>query len=248
MALSERGISYRDHNVELRGLLVANEDGTGRPGLLVVHGGAGLDDHARARSRQLADLGLVVFACDMYGRGVAGNRERTVATLTHLVADRSALVRRVMAGIGVLESHPDVNGRIGAVGYCAGGRAVLELARSGVDLAGVVSVHGSLETSGPARPNEIKTKILVCHGALDPYVPAKQVTAFVDEMNAASADYQLIVYGGAMHGFTHDVGPQMPGIAYDAPAAERSFVAIKTFLAEIFDTNRPNEERNAGDH
>jgi dienelactone hydrolase len=113
---------------------------------------------------------------------------------------------------------------------------VLELARSGAHLAGVISVHGSLETAKPARPGDVKAKILVCHGAVDPHVPTRQVTDFIDEMNAVQADYQLIVYGGAMHGFTHDVGPQAPGVAYHAVSDKRSFLAIKTFLSEIFGT------------
>jgi dienelactone hydrolase len=96
----------------------------------------------------------------------------------------------------------------------------------------VISVHGSLETAKPAGPGEVKAKILVCHGALDPHVPTQQVTGFIDEMNAAQTDYQLIVYGRAMHGFTHDVGPHSPGVAYHAASDARSFEAIKTFLVE----------------
>jgi dienelactone hydrolase len=111
---------------------------------------------------------------------------------------------------------------------------VLELARTGAELAGVISVHGSLESAQPARAGAVKTKLLVCHGALDPHVPTGQVTGFIEEINEAGADWQLIVYGGAMHGFTHDSGPAAPGVAYDAAADGRSFTAIKTFLAEIF--------------
>ena len=104
------------------------------------------------------------------------------------------------------------------------------------NVAGVISVHGSLETANPARPGEVKAKILVCHGAIDPHIPTKQVTGFIDEMNAAGTDYQLIVYGGAMHGFTHDTGPQAPGVAYHAASDRRSFLAIQAFIAELFRT------------
>jgi dienelactone hydrolase len=159
-----------------------------------------------------------------------------MASIKELVGDRDKLCQRALAGVNVLASHRQVNGQIAAVGYCFGGRTVLELARNGADLAGVISVHGSLETPQPARPGEIKAKILVCHGSLDPHVPTEQVTAFIEEMNASGPDYQLIVYGGAMHGFTHDSGPQAPGVAYHASSDRRSFTAIKSFLAETVGT------------
>jgi dienelactone hydrolase len=202
--------------------------------MLVVHGGAGLDEHAKGRARQLARLGVVALACDMYGLGVIGDRDRMMTTIEGLMSDHDKLCRRALAGINVLASDPRVNGAIAAVGYCFGGRTVLELARSGADLSGAISVHGSLETANPAHLGEVKAKILVCHGALDPHVPIKQVTGFIEEMNAAQTDYQLIVYSGAMHGFTHDTGPEMPGVAHHATSDARSFEAIKTFLSEIF--------------
>jgi dienelactone hydrolase len=205
-----------------------------RPGILVVHGGAGLDGHAEGRARRLAVLGFIVFACDMYGDGVAGNRERVMARIQELRSDSAILCQRARAGIDVLAAQPQVDGRIAAVGYCLGGMTVLELARSGMELAGVVSVHGSLKTSRPAQTGMVKAKVLVCHGALDPHVPMTQVNAFVAEMNDADADWQLIVYGGAMHGFTHEDGPQHPGVAYHAQADARSMVAMRGFLAETF--------------
>lgn len=236
MKLIEEATDYREGDAELSGLLVWEGDELAHPGILVVHGGAGLDDHAKSRARQLAELGLVVFACDMYGKGVVGDRARVMACIKELVEDRDKLSRRALAGVDVLASHPCVDGKIAAVGYCFGGRTVLELARGGADLAAVISVHGSLETAKPARPGEVKAKILVCHGALDPHVPTEQVADFIEEMNAAGTDYQLIVYGGAMHGFTHDIGPQGAGVAYHATSERRSFQAIKTFLAETFGT------------
>ena len=111
---------------------------------------------------------------------------------------------------------------------------VLELARAGADLAGVVSVHGSLTSAHPAHSGTIKARILVCHGALDPHVPMPNVTAFVEEMNQAGADWQLIIYGGAMHGFTHESGPTRPGVGYNAAADARSTIAMKDFFVEVF--------------
>jgi len=247
MPIRTQAIRYRDGNTELTGLLAWDDAGAHqRPGILVVHGGAGLDDHAKGRARRLAELGFIVFACDMYGHGVAGNRERVMARITELRSDPAKLCQRARAGIDVLAARPGVDGRIAAVGYCFGGMTVLELARSGTDLAGVISVHGSLDTSRPAQPGSVKAKILVCHGALDPHVPMTKVSGFVEEMNRAGADWQLIVYGGAMHGFTHEAGPNVPGAAYHAPSDARSAAAMQSFLLELFgpETNA-NEEITA---
>jgi dienelactone hydrolase len=206
-----------------------------RPGILVIHGGAGLDDHAEGRAQRLAGLGYVVFACDMYGDGVAGDRQRVMSCINELRADRRRLCERARAGIDVLVSHSQVDGRVAAVGYCFGGMTVLELARGGVDLAGAVCVHGSLVTTRPAQPDSVKPRILVCHGALDPHGPPAHVVAFIEEMNHASADWQLIVYGGAMHGFTHETATgQTPGVMYHAPSDARSSVAIQRFLDDLF--------------
>lgn len=242
MQLREETIDYRDGDAELSGLLVWDGNELARPGVLVVHGGAGLDDHAKSRARQLAELGPLVFACDMYGKGVIGDRERVMSCIHALVADRAKLARRAQAGVEVLTSHSLLDGKIAAVGYCFGGRTVLELARSGADLAGAISVHGTLETATPASPGAVKAKLLVCHGALDPHVPTAQVTGFIEEMNAARADFQLMIYGGAMHGFTHDVGPQAPGVEHHPSSDRRSFQAITAFLAEIFDAGAATAE------
>ncbi len=236
--MNSETVGYRDGDTELSGLIIhdaARQDK--RPGILVVHGGAGLDDHAKERARALADLGFVVFACDMYGAQARGNRERIMGLLQEFRQDPGKLCQRARAGMDVLMSNPSVDGRVGAVGYCFGGMTILEMARSGMQLAGVVSVHGSLATVRPAEPGAIKSKILVCHGALDPHVPMPHVTAFVEEMNGAGADWQLIVYGGAVHGFTHRSGPALPGVAYNAAADTRSAMAIKNFFAEVFGAN-----------
>jgi dienelactone hydrolase len=234
--LQMNAIEYRDGEAELTGQFVW--DGANvvpRPGVLVVHGGAGLDEHAMGRAKRLAGLGYVVFACDMYGKNVTGGgREKIMAQIMALLDDRAKLCTRAAAGINVLKAQPHVDGRIAAVGYCFGGMTVLELARSGMELAGVVSVHGSLDTRQPANLESVKAKILVCHGALDPHVPPAHVTAFQGEMNRAGADWQLNVYGGALHGFTHDHGTPMPGVAYHAQADARSSLAIQNFLTETF--------------
>jgi dienelactone hydrolase len=237
MRLETEPIVYSDGDARLNGFLAIDADRAGtRPGVLVVHGGAGLDDHARGRARRFAESGFVVFACDMYGEGVTGNRERIIRQIGDLRTNRTALVRRVQSAIQILSSRADVDGRIAAVGYCFGGMIVLEYARSGAAISGVVSVHGNLETTSPAEPSSTRARILVCHGALDPHAPMSQVTTFAEEMKNAGADYQLIVYGNAMHGFTHETATgQQPGVQYHARSDARSSVAIQDFLSEIFD-------------
>jgi dienelactone hydrolase len=235
--ITTEAVEYRDADLDLTGQFVWDDTHCGkRPGILVVHGGAGLDDHAKGRAKRFAGLGFVAFACDMYGNGIAGDRQRVMTRIMELRKDPAKLCRRASTGLDVLRSHPLTDGRVAAVGYCFGGLTVLELARSGADLAAVVSVHGTLDTSLPAQPRTIKAKILVCHGALDPHVPMAQVSAFVEEMNRAATDYQLIVFGGAMHGFTHESASQMRGVAYNAQADSRSSAAIRTFFSEIFST------------
>ena len=206
-----------------------------RPGILIIHGGAGLDAHARGRAQRFADVGYLAFACDMYGESVRGNRDRVMQQIANLRRDRTALTARVQSAIGMLRQDERFNGLLVMVGYCLGGMIALECARAGMEVAGVVSVHGGLGTEGRAEPGSIKTKVLVCHGSLDPHSPMTHVAEFVEEMNRADADFRLIVYGRAMHGFTHESAIQpVNGVAYDATADARSAVAIQTFLDEIF--------------
>ena len=226
---------YAEGSTQLTGFFACNDAaGQKRPGILVVHAGPGLDEHTRGRAKQFAEMGFVAFACDMYGDAVTADRQRVRSVLNDLRNDRAKLCARASAGIDVLRTHPLVDGRIAAVGYCFGGLTALELARSGAPLTGVVSVHGSLATTIPAEPGKIQAKILVCHGALDPHVPMTHVDAFVEAMNTAGADWQLVIYSGAMHGFTHDSGPNLPGVAYHAQADARSTRHIRHFLSELF--------------
>jgi dienelactone hydrolase len=231
-SLATHSIAYIADNVHLRGAMAgAGPDARDRPGVMIVHGGAGLDAHAHQRARQFADLGYVTFACDMYGEAIAGDRARIMATINELRSDRDRLCVRAQAGIDVLSAACD--GRIAVVGYCFGGMAALEMARAGIEVAACVSVHGALATNRPAAPGALRTKVFVCHGALDPYCPPAHVAGFVDEMNHAESDWQLVVYGGAMHGFTHhDATGQTPGVLYDPIADARSSAAISAFLRE----------------
>ncbi len=257
-AIATRDLSYQDLDLTLTGLLCWDDaQENPRPGILLIHGGAGLDAHAREQARRYAAIGYTVLACDMFGPGVAGNRERVMASLMALRDDPELLVRRARAGLTALSGCPEAGGRRAAVGFCFGGMAALALARAGADLAGadpagadptgadrvgaglagVVSIHGSLATTRPAVPGAVTARILVCHGASDPHVPPGDVIAFAEEMNQADADWELVMYGRAMHGFTHrhavpGAPGAMPGVAYDRLADERSFAAARAFLAE----------------
>jgi len=235
LKITAEAVNYRDADVNLAGLFIWDDSRTDRrPGVLVIHGGAGLDDHAKGRALRLAEQGYLAFACDMYGNGVAGDRQRVMSRISELRSNPANLCRRASAALELLRAHPQVDSRIAAIGYCFGGMTVLEFVRSGADLMGAVSVHGSLDTTKPAKPATVKAKILVCHGALDPHVPMTQVNAFIEEMKTAGADWQLIMYGQAMHGFTHETGPKFPGVEYHALTDARSAQAVQNFFTELF--------------
>jgi dienelactone hydrolase len=238
MAIATTPVSYRSDEIAFTGLLCL-DDATDRvrPGVLLLHGGAGLDEHARAQARRYAGLGYAVFACDLFGDGVSGDRERVLGCLMRLRDDPAELVERGQAGLRTLQEHPTVGDRIAVVGFCFGGLAALALARAGTAVTGAVSVHGSVTTNAPARPGAISARILVCHGSADPHVPMDDLAALALELDAAGADWQAVVYGEAQHGFTHEhsrAGAQ-PGVAYDARADERSFADVRGFLTDVLD-------------
>jgi dienelactone hydrolase len=232
-----RAIRYSDGDVPLSGVLVTPDiEPTTTPGILLLHGGAGLDAHAEQQAQRYAGIGYVVLAADLYGEDVRGDRDRVMATLNALVADPSLLVGRATAGLAQLSARLGDASRVAAIGFCFGGLVALALARAGADLAGAVSIHGSLRTSRPARPGVPLPRILVCHGGRDPFVPLSDVHDFATEMLEADAEWSLVVHGRARHGFTHrDADPaQNPGVAYDEAADRQSFAVTRDFLAETF--------------
>lgn len=237
MAIATRWLDYQDQGVPLRGLLAWDERRAPRAGLLLAHGGAGLDEHAQDQARRYAALGFTVLACDMFGPGVAGRRDLIIAYLGEVRQNPTLLYRRAEAGLRALQVLPELTGKgAAAVGFCFGGMVVLTLARQGADLAGVISMHGGLATVLPAEPGAVRARVLVCHGARDPHVPIGDVTTFIEEMERAGADLQLIVYGAAMHGFTHAhaVPGATPGVEYHQLTDRRSFQAAGQFLDELF--------------
>lgn len=238
-AVQTRVIEYHHGQSTLEGYL-AYDDAIKdkRPGVLVVHDWTGLRDYTKKRTEQLAGLGYVVFAVDMYGKGIRPTDPKDAGAQASIYKGNRALMReRAKAGLEILFGQPNVDpARIAAIGYCFGGTTVLELARSGADLRGVVSFHGNLETPKPEDAKNIKGKVLVLHGVDDPYAPKEQVLALEDEMRKASVDYQVYLYGGAVHAFTVPEAGNDPskGAAYNASADKRSWAAMKEFLAEVF--------------
>jgi dienelactone hydrolase len=242
-AIHTEKIQYKHDGKTLEGYLAYDDAAKGkRPGVLVVHEWTGHNPYVRKRAEQLAKLGYVAFALDMYGKGVlAKSRDEAAKLSAPFKADRKMMRERATAGLDVLRKQPQVDtGRLSAIGYCFGGTTVLELARSGADLAGVVSFHGDLSSPTPEDAKNIKAKVLVLHGADDPFVPSKVVAAFEKEMRDAGVDWELVMYGGAVHSFTNpDAGNNnKSGAAYNAKADHRSWEAMKTFFNEIFKKSR----------
>ena len=238
-AVHTESVEYRDGDAALEGFLAYDDALKGpRPGVLVVHEWKGLNEYAKRRATQLAELGYIAFAADMYGKGILAKDHEEAGRLSGLYRnDRPLARRRVRAGFDVLKQHPLTDPmRIAAIGYCFGGMSVLELARSGADVLGVVTFHGALDSPTPEDAKHIKGKVLVLHGAADGYVMQDKVAAFEREMTAAGADYRVIQYPGAAHGFTVPEAGDNPasGMAYNAPADRVSWEEMKAFFKQIF--------------
>lgn len=233
-------VTYKQGDVKLVGYLAYDEAVKGPcPAVLVVHEWWGLNDYVKRRSEQLASLGYIAFAADIYGNGIVAADPKEAGALAGKFrgGDRKLLRERANTGLQVLLNHPLVDKqRIAAIGYCFGGTTVLELARSGAPLEGVVSFHGGLDTPDPADAKNIRARVLVLHGADDPNVPAAQVAAFQQEMRTAKVDWQMVAYGGAVHAFTNPASGADPskGVAYNEKADKRSWEHMKVFFAEIF--------------
>lgn len=238
-AVQTKVIDYKQGDQALEGYLAWDDAATGRrPGVLVVHEWTGLGDYAKMRARKLAEMGYIAFAADIYGKGIRPATPQEAGAQAGIYKKNPKLMReRVTAGLDVLRREPLCDRkRVVAIGYCFGGTCVLELARSGVEVAGVVSFHGGLATANPADAKNIRGKVLVLHGGDDPHVPPKEVAAFEEEMRSAGVDWQLVVYGGAVHAFTNPASgnDKSRGAAYNAAADRRSWEAMKAFFAEIF--------------
>ena len=232
-------VEYRRGDLTFRGLLADDPARISRrPGVLLVHEAWGLGDHVKARAVRLAELGYVAFAVDMFGEGrQASTTEEGLGWTKALRADVMEMRARIRLAFDVLAARPEVDAqRIAGIGYCFGGSSILELARSGAPVRGVVSFHGNLSTTKPAERGHVCAKILSLTGDDDPFIPMTQVHAFIEEMKNARADYQVAIYGGARHSFTNPKADErgLAGVAYDRSADERSWNAMHAFFQEVF--------------
>jgi len=233
----EERVEYKDGDAVLEGFLVYDDSLAGpRPGVLVFHEWWGLGDYAMSRSRQLASIGYVAFAADVYGKGIRpADRETAGKESGKYMKNRTLLRSRAAAGLNALKKSKLVDmERTAAIGYCFGGATALELGRSGAPVAAIVTFHAVLNTPAPEDARHIKGSVLVLHGGADPFVKPMEVQAFQESMEASGVDWQLISYGGAVHGFTNQANGADPsdGLAYQEKADRRSWEAMKDFLDE----------------
>ncbi len=238
-AIQTQTVEYKQGDTTLEGVIVFDDAvKTKRPGVLIVHQWMGLTDYEKKRATMLAQLGYVAFCADIYGKGVRPKDTSEAGPMAgKFKGDRALLRARVNVSLDAFKKSELVDiKRVAAIGYCFGGTATIELARSGAELAGVVSFHGGLDSPTPADGKNIKTKVLACHGADDPFVPAKDLAAFESEMRDNKVDWQLIAYGGAVHSFTQPMAgnDNSKGAAYNERADKRSWEDMKQFFGELF--------------
>lgn len=236
----EKTIAYKDGETELEGFFAHDPEvkSTGKA-VLIVHQWTGLSENEKMRARMLAKLGYQAFALDIYGKGIRPQPPESGKFAGKYKGDRKLYRQRLAAGLEKLKELAKVKDKdVAAIGYCFGGTGVLEIARNGHPLAGVVSFHGGLgAANGMAASKEnLKTKLLVLHGADDPYVPPGEVGAFHQEMASTGADLRFIAYPGAVHAFTQTGAgnDNSKGAAYNRDADKKSWKAMKTFFGEVF--------------
>ncbi|NEP85161.1 MAG: dienelactone hydrolase family protein [Okeania sp. SIO3B3] len=236
--LHKEMISYKDGDVELEGYLVYNENLDGKlPGVIVAHAWMGLDDYAKKRADQLAEMGYIAFALDIYGKGVKAKDHKEAAKLMGIYAsDRKLLRSRAKAGFDVISNHKKCDyDKIAAMGYCFGGITVLEMGRSGLDVKGIVTFHGFFSNPNPYSAKNIKGKVLVFHGDKDPFLKPDELGNFEKEMKAANAKFEIIRFKDAVHAFTVKKAGNDPsnGAAYNENADKISWEKTTDFFNEI---------------
>jgi len=238
MAIVSKTIDYQDGGVLLEAF-VAFDDvfAKPRPAVLINHTWAGRDNFVAEKAKKIAALGYVGFAVDMYGKDILGSGpEENAKLMQPFIDDRNMLQQRMKTALATARQLPQVDGSLcAAIGFCFGGLCVLDLARTGIDLKGVVSFHGLLGAPGNTDNNVIKAKVLALHGHDDPMGRVQQVIAFEEEMTRAKADWQLHSYGHTMHAFTNPLAndPKL-GTVYQPDADRRSWQAMQNFLVELF--------------
>lgn len=238
-AVETKSISYQIGNQTFEGCVSRPAHASGPlPGVIIVHDWTGFGPFVRERAEQVAALGYVAFAADMYGKGIhAANPEEAAKLSAPFYKDASLFRTRSQAALAELLKQPEVDAsRIGAMGFCFGGSTVLELARSGANLAGVVTFHGGLKTTQPAEKGAVKAKeMLILHGSLDPLVPPADVAGFMTEMNAAGVPFRLVAYPLAVHAFTNPAAGSdlSKPTAYNPDAAKAAYGEMETFFKHV---------------
>lgn len=238
MSIQTRLIDYDDGDTVFEGLMAWDGAAAGpRPGIMIAHTIAGRSQFEEGRAHQLAQLGYVGFAIDVYGKGTQGSDiDKNRAWMTSLAKDRPLLQQRLLSALSAMRAQPEVDAaRVGAIGFCFGGLCVIDVARVGADIAGVASFHGLLSPPGNTAGNRIGAKILVLHGWDDPLAKPEEVANLADELTSMGADWQLHAYGNTMHAFTNP-GASDPdsGKQYSEIVNRRSWIAMQNFLAELF--------------
>jgi dienelactone hydrolase len=236
--LIEKNLEYQHEGQKYEAFVTWDDTLTAKaPAVLVVHDWMGIGDYSKRRARELAAMGYVAMAADVYGKGkLPKNRDEAAKMAGGLKKDRTKLRSVAKAAFEFLKTQEKVDvSSIGATGYCFGGTAVLEMARAGLPLKGVVSFHGGLAADAGTKNGTVTAKILVLHGADDPGVPPAEVAAFQDEMRALSTDWQLIAFGDAVHSFSNPGAgnDKSKGNAYNERADKRSAEAMKQFFQEV---------------
>lgn len=238
MAIVSNTVVYLDGDAVLEGFFAYDDAFVGqRPVVLIHHAWGGRDQFVADKAIKLAELGYLAFATDMYGKGVLGKSpEENVVLMRPFIDDRAKLQRRLHAALATVKLMPWAdNDRVAAIGFCFGGLCALDLARTGVDIRGVVAFHGLLGAPDNIHNPKIKAKVLVLHGYDDPMAPADQVIALQRELTEAGADWQLHLYGHTMHAFTNPAANNPDfGTVYQSLADRRSWQAMQNFLSEIF--------------
>ncbi len=239
-------VAYEHAGVKLEGFLAyddAKVTATAKqPGVLVIPEWWGLTDYPKGRAEQLAKLGYVAFAADMYGAGVVTSDPKKAGELAGQFYGKPLMAERARAGLDQLVKTGLVDAtRVAAIGYCFGGATTQALAYSGAPLAGIVSFHGSLIPASPEAAAANKAKFLVCHGAVDPFIKPEELAAFTKSMNDGKFDYQFVSYAGAIHAFTNPKADAIAksaglvgGVGYNAAADKRSWAHMRSFFTEIF--------------
>ncbi len=236
--IATTAVEYTTGGVTCEGLHVVDDTKTGKlPSVLIIHQWTGVSENEKMRAKMLAEMGYNVFVADIYGKGIRPQPPESGKEAGKYKTDRKLYRERLLAGLEQLRKTPQADPtQIAAIGYCFGGTGVIELARSGAMVKGIVSFHGGLDSPAPADGKNIKGKVLALHGADDPFVPAKDLAAFEQEMKDAGVDFKLVQYPGAVHAFTQKAAgnDNSKGAAYNESADKASWEEMKQFFERLF--------------